>query len=68
MDILKLSRSERQQIVEILERRSNELTMFYHEYRSSPNSIGSVELSLEREMERLDLLALKVRPEEIEED
>jgi hypothetical protein len=67
MDTLKLSRSEREQIAEILDRRANEISGFYQEHRASPKSYGSVELALEREMERLRILALKVQPEEPEE-
>lgn len=58
-----LTDSDRSQIVEILTRRSNEIAIFQREVKDVP---GSVELALQREINRLRKLADKVRPMEQE--
>jgi uncharacterized protein with von Willebrand factor type A (vWA) domain len=58
-----LTPSERRQIAEILERRSNEIAGFSDEYRRDPKHHGSVELALSREINRLRRLAERVNPE-----
>lgn len=63
-----LTKSERAQIGEILERRANEIAGFSDEYRRDPKHYGSVEFALTREIERLRRLADRVNPEPEEED
>ena len=63
-----LTKSERDQIGTILERRANEIAGFSSEYRNDPKYHGSVELALTREIERLRRLAERVNPAEPEAD
>lgn len=62
MSTARLTASDRRQIAEILNRRSNEIASFHHEYRNDPKHHGSVEFALSREIERLRRLAEKVDP------
>ena len=62
-----LNEQERSQIAEILTRRANEVATFLDEYRSDKQHFGSVELALNREIERLRRLANKVNPQECDE-
>jgi hypothetical protein len=57
-----LTRSEQEQIAEILKRRANEIAGFSDEYRKNNNHFGSVELALTREISRLRRLADRVCP------
>jgi hypothetical protein len=59
-----LTNSERAQIAEILGRRANEIAGFSGEYRKDGARLGSVELALSREIERLRQLADRVNPPE----
>lgn len=61
-----LTKFERKQIGEILERRANEIAGFSDKYRREPEHYGSVELALTREIDRLRRLAERVNPEEPE--
>ena len=61
-----LTKTERQQIAEILSRRANEIAGFAGDYRKDGNHFGSVELALTREIERLRRLADRVSPPEPE--
>lgn len=63
-----LTKRERAQIGEILERRANEIAGFSDEYRRDPKHYGSVEFALTREIERLRRLAERVNPDPEEED
>lgn len=63
-----LTKSERAQIGEILERRANEIAGFSDEYRRDPKHYGSVEFALTREIQRLRRLAERVNPEPEEEE
>lgn len=63
-----LTNSEREQIVEILGRRANEIANFSGEYRQDKNHFGSVEMALSREINRLRRLANRVNPPELEDD
>lgn len=63
-----LTKSERKQIAEILDRRANEIAVFSGDYRKDGNHFGSVELALSREIERLRRLADLVNPPEPEDD
>ena len=63
-----LTKSERKQIAEILNRRANEIAGFSGDYRKDGNHFGSVELALSREIERLRRLADRVNPPEPEDD
>lgn len=47
-----MTKSEREQIAEILERRANEVASFADEYRRDGKHFGSVELALTREINR----------------
>lgn len=62
-----LSKSESEQIAEILNRRANEIAGFNEEYRRDGNHYGSVELALTREIDRLRRLADKVDPQNLDE-
>lgn len=62
-----LTKSECNQIKEILKRRANEIASFNSDYRDKPDHFGSVELALTREIERLRNLANRVSPPEPEE-
>ena len=61
-----LTKSEREQIGTILERRANEIAGFSGDYCNGPEHHGSVELALTREIERLRRLAVRVNPAEPE--
>lgn len=61
-----LTKHERQQIAEILDRRANEIAGFSGEYKANTNHFGSVELALTREIDRLRRLADKVNPPELD--
>jgi hypothetical protein len=61
---LTLTKSERKQIAEILDRRANEIAGFSSDYRNNKDHYGSVELALTREIERLRRLADRVNPPE----
>jgi LmbE family N-acetylglucosaminyl deacetylase len=63
-----LTKKERTEIAEILGRRANEIAGFYDEYRRESKHYGSVELALDREIDRLRRLAERVDPEEIEDE
>ena len=63
-----LTKSERKQIAEILDRRANEIAGFSADYKNDGNHFGSVELALTREIERLRRLADKVNPPDPEDD
>ena len=63
-----MTKSEREQIAEILERRANEVASFADEYRRDGKHFGSVELALTREINRLRRLAESVNPAEQEEE
>jgi hypothetical protein len=63
-----LTKHEREQIGEILERRANEIAGFSDDYRRKPDHFGSVELALSREIDRLRRLAERVNPAEPEDD
>ena len=54
----------RHEISEILERRANEIAMFKASYTEDRNHLGSVELALSREINRLRELADWVSREE----
>lgn len=60
---MNLTPSERKQIADILNRRSNEIAGFADNYRKNPDHYGSVELAHTREINRLRKLADKVNPE-----
>ena len=64
MSIALLTRSEREQIGEILKRRANEIAGFSNDYRNDSKHFGSVELALTREIERLRFLEGRVNPPE----
>lgn len=63
-----LTKAEREQVAEILNRRANEIGGFYDDYRRRPEHYGSVELALDREIGRLRRLAERVSPAEPEND
>mgnify|MGYP000299385753 CR=1 FL=1 len=63
-----LTKSERKQVAEILDRRANEIAGFSGDYRKDGNHFGSVELALSREIERLRRLADRVNPPEPEDE
>lgn len=63
-----LTKTEREQIAEILIRRANEIAGFSSEYRADPKHYGSVEFALTREIDRLRRLAARVTPAEPEEE
>lgn len=62
MNSCELTQSEREQIVEILNRRANEIRGFSREYTENPNHFGSVELALSREVNRLRQLSTRIMP------
>ncbi len=73
--LLLLSGPEREQIAEILDRRSNEVASFQSDVKQWTQGTvkeypGSVELALTREVKRLRKLAGKIRPQykEVEEE
>lgn len=57
-----LTRIEREQIAEVMDRRANEIAGFADEYRRNPGHYGSVELALWREIKRLRNLSQRVCP------
>lgn len=59
-----LTRIDREQIAEILQRRANEIAGFSDSYRRDDKHFGSVELALTREIDRLRRLADRVNPEQ----
>ena len=63
-----LTKNERKQIAEILSRRANEIAGFKGDYQKSDNHYGSVELALNREIQRLRRLEEKINPPEPTED
>ena len=63
-----LTKSERKQIAEILDRRANEIAGFSGDYKKDGNHFGSVELALSREIERLRRLADRVNPADAEDN
>jgi len=68
-----LSRSERQQIAEILDRRANDVASFREDVEKKlgqrlDDYRGSVDLALTREVKRLRKLADKVRPPKADEN
>lgn len=66
---VELTKRERKEIAEVLNRRSNEIAEFHRTYTSDGAHFGSVEIALAREMERLRSLAHRVNPPEpIEEE
>ena len=60
--IAELTRSEREQISEILRRRANEIAGFNDKYRRDETHYGSVEFALSREIQRLRRLSERVCP------
>ncbi len=62
MSAADLTKAERDQIGEILERRANEIAGFGDDYRRKLDHFGSVELALTREIQRLRRLAERVNP------
>lgn len=63
-----LTKTEREQIAQLLSRRANEIAGYLGDYRNDPKHYGSVELALTREIERLRRLADRVCPPEPEDD
>lgn len=63
-----LTKTEREQIAEILKRRANEIAGYNGEYVRDDKHYGSVSLALSRETERLRRLAERVCPPEPEDD
>jgi len=61
-----LTKSERDQIGEIMRRRANEIAGFADDYRRKAEHFGSVELAMTREISRLRRLAERVNPPEPE--
>jgi len=64
---LELTKSEKEQIAEILNRRANEIAGFSSDYQRDGKHYGSVELALTREIDRLRRLADKVNPPNLDE-
>lgn len=62
-----LTKPERKQIAEILDRRANEIAGFSSDYQRDGKHYGSVEFALTREIDRLRRLAERVKPAEPEE-
>lgn len=66
-DVITLTPSQREQISEILLRRANEIAAFSGDYqRGNKDHLGSVELALTREIQRLRSLAECVNPPPLE--
>lgn len=59
-----LTTHEREQIAEILRRRANEIAAFSANYTRTSDHLGSVELALTREIQRLRHLESRVHPAE----
>lgn len=57
-----LTTHEREQIAEILHRRANEIAGFKADYTRTSDHLGSVELALTREIQRLRHLEGRVCP------
>lgn len=57
-----LTRHEREQIAEVLRRRANEIAAFNADYTRVAGHLGSVELALTREIQRLRHLEGRVCP------
>jgi hypothetical protein len=57
-----LSKKEAEEVSEILSRRANEIAIYKTDMMKEKHYLGSVELALTREMERLRSLAEKVNP------
>lgn len=68
VNVAGLTKAEREQIAEILERRAHEVSGFTNDYRRGDQHHGSVELALTREIARLRRLAERVNPAEPEAD
>lgn len=66
--MIELTKREREQVVEILKRRANEIAGFSDDYRRNADHFGSVELALTREIDRLRTLAERVCPPEPQQD
>lgn len=64
---IELTTHEREQIAEILRRRANEIAGFKADYTRTSDHLGSVELALTREIERLRHLESRVCPAEHDE-
>ena len=63
-----LTKAEREQVSEILNRRAQEIAVYSDDYRREPSHYGSVEFALTREIERLRRLAIRVNPPKPQED
>jgi hypothetical protein len=61
---MSLTTQEKKDIKDILSRRANEIALFKNEFMKDKSHLGSVELALTREMQRLRDLADKVFIEE----
>lgn len=66
--VILITKSEQEQIEEILNRRANEIAGFAGDYKNKPEHYGSVELALTREIQRLRKLAEKINPPEDEQE
>lgn len=64
--ILSITIEKARDIEEILSRRANEIASFRQKYTNDDNHLGSVELALSREIDRLRELAdtMKVNPDD----
>jgi len=60
--VVDLKKHEAEQIAEILTRRARELGNFARNYEQQSDALGSVELALSREIDRLRTLASRVNP------
>ena len=63
-----LTNGEKRDISAILGRRANEIALYKNEFMKDKNHLGSVELPLTREMDRLRTLADKILPDGSNED
>jgi hypothetical protein len=63
-----LTKSECEQIAEILERRANEIATYKEDYIRNKDYLGSVDFALSRESQRLRRLAGRVNPSIVEDD
>ena len=61
--MIKVFDEDAKAIQEILSRRANEIAGFLGDYRNQPVYLGSVELALSREIDRLRELADSLEPE-----
>lgn len=64
--MIDLTKDEMQQVSEILKRRANEIAGYKTDMMKEKHHLGSVELALTREMERLRDLADKVNTVNLE--